>query len=232
MCGRYILQQPERIKERFKASNEVEIKPNYNAAPGQLMPVIVRNSPNRIALMKWGLVPSWAKDPKIGYKMINARSEGIQDKPSFRHAIKTQRCIVPASGYYEWKKEGKEKVPYLFRLKEEGLFGFAGLYEHWHDGQGNEIDTFTIITTSPNELAAEVHDRMPAILRKEDEEEWLDPNVTDSGQAVRLLITFDNDRMESYPVSAKVGSPSYNDESLVLKQDNEEASEGSGADSK
>jgi len=232
MCGRYTLQQPEDLQARFNTSNEVEIKPNYNAAPGQLMPVILRNSPNRIALMKWGLVPSWAKDPKIGYKMINARSEGIQDKPSFRHAIKTQRCIVPASGYYEWKMEGKEKVPYLFRLKEEELFGFAGLYEHWHDGQGNELDTFTIITTSPNEMAAKVHDRMPVILRREDEVEWLDTNLTDSGQVVRLLGTFDKDLMESYQVSAKVGSPSNNNESLVVKRDNEEASEGSGVDSK
>ena len=163
MCGRYVLQQPERLKKRFNASNSVDVRPNYNAAPGQLMPVIVKNSPNRIALMKWGLVPSWAKDPKIGYKMINARSEGIQDKPSFRHAIKAQRCIVPSSGYYEWKKEGKDKVPYLFRLISEDIFGFAGLYEHWHGDHGNELETFTIITTSPNELAAIVHDRMPVI---------------------------------------------------------------------
>ncbi len=233
MCGRYALADTERLEERFQLQNRpLDTRPSWNAAPGQIMPVVTRHSPNRLEMMKWGLVPSWAKDPKIGYKMINARTEGIQDKPSFRTAIRKRRCLVPSSGYFEWKKEGIQKVPYYFRLKDQGLFAFAGLYEAWHDAEGRELMTYTIITTAPNRLAAEVHDRMPVILRKEQEDEWLDPDVTDAEQVVRLLGTYDAEAMVSFPVSSLVGSPAHNDPSLIVPLEHEQPSALAGRDSK
>lgn len=170
MCGRYVLADTEKLEERFQLqSRPLDAPPSWNAAPGQIMPVVTRHSPNRLEMMKWGLVPSWAKYPKIGYKMINARAEGIQDKPSFRTAIRKRRCLVPSSGYFEWKQQGTQKVPYYFRLQDQGLFAFAGLYEARHDAEGQELMTYTIITTAPNRLAAEVQNRMPANLRSGNE---------------------------------------------------------------
>ena len=232
MCGRYVLQQPEELQARFQTENSLDLRPSYNVAPSKMMPVVTRNSPNRLTLMKWGLVPSWAKDPKIGFKIINARAEGIEDKPSFRLAVRRSRCLVPASGYYEWKKEGSAKIPYLFRLKDQELFAFAGLCECWHDAEGKELLTYTIITTAPNELTAEVHDRMPVILKTEDENEWLDSAVNDPDQAVRLLRTYDAEGMESFPVSAKVGSPANNDPSLIVPSPAEQPAQEAGSDSK
>lgn len=195
------------------------------------MPVVIRHSSNSLELMKWGLVPAWAKDPKIGYKMINARAEGIEDKPSFRMTVKKHRCLIPSSGYFEWKTEGRSKTPYYFRLQDQELFAFAGLYETWCDAGGKELKTYTIITTAPNRLAAKVHDRMPVILRQEDEEEWLDPAVTGVEQVVRLLAAYNAGSMVSFPVSAAVGSPTNNDPSLVVPLAREEASSVAGTDS-
>lgn len=222
MCGRYTLFTTEGLEDRFGVGLDgLELQPNYNVAPGQTMPVIVRHGKNELEMMRWGLVPFWAKDEKIGYKMINARAETLQEKPAFRAAFKSRRCLVPASGYYEWLKEGASKTPYLFTLKGEKVFSLAGLYETWTDPQGMQLATYTIITTEPNALAAKVHDRMPAILLPEEEAEWLDNEAVDTVRVTRLLGPFSEDRMESYPVSTAVGDPSNNELTLInpLKHD-------------
>lgn len=215
MCGRYTLFLQGKLKERYQASNELELRANYNVAPGQIMPVITRNSPNKIELMKWGLVPSWAKDPKIGYKMINARGETVAEKPSFRSALKKRRCLVPSTGFYEWKREGDVKTAMLIKCLDQEIFSMAGLYEHWQDDHGNELMTYTIITTSPNKLMESIHDRMPVILGKDQEEEWLNPDVEDPAQLQRLLNPYDTKVMEAYPVSSDVNSPRNNVAQLV-----------------
>lgn len=155
--------------------------------------------------MKWGLVPSWAKDEKIGYKMINARSEGIETKPSFRAAFKRHRCLVPTTGFYEWKKvDAKMKQPYFIRLKSGEPFAFAGLWEVW--GPDN-LETFTIITTENNELIEPIHTRMPVILHEKDEAVWLDPELHDADKLKELLKPYPSEEMEMYEVSTFVNSP-------------------------
>lgn len=208
MCGRYTLTNTAGITARFKAKQpELPLKARYNVAPSQVMPVVVRNSPNRLELMKWGLIPFWSKEPKAGYSTINARAEGIADKPAYRKPIRSQRCLVPADGFYEWQKNGTSKQPFFIHLKDEELFAFAGLYDIYKDKDGNELKTFTIITTEPNELMASIHNRMPVILRPEDEDLWLDPAVTDPQQVLDLLKPYSVKEMEAYPVSKQVNSP-------------------------
>jgi putative SOS response-associated peptidase YedK len=216
MCGRYTLEPVDQILERFDITGaELELEPNYNVAPTQHMPVVVRNSPNRLEFMQWGLIPFWAKDSKIGYKMINARAESVTDKPSFRKAFVSQRCLVPASGFYEWKKTEQGKVPHFIHLKDEKLFAFAGLYDVWRDEDGREIQTYTIITTEPNELMEDIHDRMPVILRREGEETWIDPEIKDKVRLESLLVPYPAEEMEAYPVSLMVNNPRNNNDSLV-----------------
>lgn len=166
MCGRYVLGEVDGLTERFNLRQlPLGFFTHYNVAPGQQMPVVVAEGDrNAAVLMKWGLIPSWAKDPKIGYRTINARAEGVADKPSFRTPFKRQRCIVPASGFYEWLKAGGGKTPYFIHRKDGELVGFAGLWDRWRDPDGHEIQSYSIITTEPNELVAPIHNRMPAIL--------------------------------------------------------------------
>jgi putative SOS response-associated peptidase YedK len=218
MCGRYTLANVEGLQDRFDTENRLAgIRPNYNVAPGQSMPVITRNSPNKIEIMKWGFVPSWAKDVKIGYKMINARAEGIEVKPSFRSAIKCRRCLVPATGFYEWKKKEGIKVPMHIRLSDREVFSFAGLWEHWQDKDGNELNTYTIITTSPNGVIAGIHDRMPVILREEEEDMWIDPEIQDPAHVLGLLRPYTEKGMEAYPVSEAVGNVRNNSKELLCE---------------
>ena len=215
MCGRYSLAEPGKIAERFDAEPASgPLSASWNVAPGQSLPVITRNSPNKVEVMRWGLIPSWAKDPKIGYKMINARGETVAEKNSFRSAFKSRRCLVPATGYYEWKREGLEKLPYFFRLKSADLFSFAGLYEHWHNAEGNLLSTYTVITTEPNRVAERVHDRMPVILPREAEETWLSQDST-ADQLMGLLVPYPEEDMDAYQVSQQVNSPVNNGEALV-----------------
>lgn len=185
-----------------------------------MTPVITRNSPKRAILMKWGLIPFWAKDPKIGYKMINARSEGIETKPTFRKPIRTMRCLIPADGFYEWKSlnlEGKyEKFPWYIGLRNRKLFAFAGIYDSWKDAEGKEILSYSIITTNPNKLIASVHNRMPVILKKEDENTWLDKE-SNLQTVLSLLKPYPDNDMVSYPVSKKVNNPENDDYSLIEK---------------
>ncbi len=216
MCGRFTLDPTTKFYERFEISNRLdELTSRYNIAPGQLVPVITKNSPNRVEMMKWGLIPHWAKEAKIGYKMINARAETLAEKPTFRNLIKNQRCLIPASGFYEWKKTEKGKIPYYIHEKKEPLFAFAGLYDFWKSPEGAEIKSFTIITTSPNEVMKNIHDRMPVILKRADEEKWL---IAQPEEALKFLIP-SKLPLEAYTVSARVNTPKFNDKGLIQLSD-------------
>jgi putative SOS response-associated peptidase YedK len=216
MCGRYGFVPGNNFDERFQVEHQQEpLLPSYNVAPGATMPVVVRNSPNRIELMKWGLIPFWAKDPKISYKTINARAETVASSPAFREAFKRRRCLVPASGFYEWQKTERGKLPYFIHLKETELFAFAGLYDVWKDAEGNELRTYTIITTIPNDLVQPIHNRMPVILHPDDEAMWIDPKMNDTKALRALLQPFPVALMEAYPVSRTVNTPAIDTPALI-----------------
>jgi len=216
MCGRYTLSSGESLYKRFKIDQiSGRIKPNYNIAPGMMMPVVIRQSPNQIMMMKWGLIPSWAKDIRIGYKLINARVETLRQKPAFRSSLYTKRCFVPASGFYEWEHKERSKIPYYIKLKSEELFAFAGLYDVWKDAEGKEIRSYTIITCDSNKLVAKIHDRMPVILRKDHEAMWLKEGETDIDRLLSLLNPYPEKEMEAYVVSSLVNSPKNNNKSLI-----------------
>jgi putative SOS response-associated peptidase YedK len=224
MCGRYILEDKKKtIFKRFKVNeptwyNQGSYSASYNIAPGFIVPVVTRNSPNELQLMKWGLVPSWAKDPNIGFKLINARAESIAQKPSFKESFLKRRCLIPASGFYEWKhlENSKNKIPYLFTLKKDQLISFAGIYDIWKDAEGKEIKTFTIITTEPNSLMQPIHNRMPVILKENDEDIWLDSN-SNSNILQTFLKPYDTSDMEAYTVSQEVNSPRNQGSNLIEK---------------
>ncbi len=218
MCGRFSLTKEElEIEKRFNAkfySNDLVKR--YNVAPSQLALVITDEKPHELQLLKWGLIPSWAKEASIGYKMINAKSETIFEKPSFRNLIKKRRCLVISDGFYEWKPlEGKHKQPYRIGLKGDDLFAFAGLWDTWTDKETGEIvPTFTIITTNSNCLVTPIHDRMPVLLHKEDEVKWLSSKLP-TNEIVALLKSFPAKEMKAYPVSELVNSPKNDSEKLI-----------------
>lgn len=218
MCGRYGLSidDAKKVYERFDVENKVyEIKPRYNIAPAQMNPVITSNSPNHIRYMFWGLIPHWAQDKKFAYKTINARCEGIDTKPTYKKPFQLQRCLIPATGFYEWTKT-KPAVPYYFELKNQALFAFAGLYDTWKDpADGQELYSYTIITTRPNDVVARVHHRMPVILKKEDEDFWLNPDVVEPERLLPLLKPYPGEEMASHQVSTNVNKPFYDDSSLI-----------------
>lgn len=208
MCGRFRLtRQDKALADRFEVEEDVDWTPRYNIAPTQSVAVIRQDShePRRhYSRMRWGLIPFWAKDPSIGYKMINARAETIAEKAAFRNALKARRCLIPADGFYEWKKLDTSKQPFNFGMADDSIFAFAGIWEQWKDPAGALIETCSIITTTPNELTADVHDRMPVILAPDDYDLWLDPGLTRSDAVVDLLRPFDAKLMRCYPVSTRV----------------------------
>ena len=213
MCGRFTLTaDQDSFEDRFSLTGfDLGWVPSFNIAPTQeVLTVTNDGSENRPELMRWGLVPSWAKDPKIGNRMINARSETLTEKPSFRIAFKRRRCLIPADGFYEWKREGKAKKPMLITANPGGLFAFAGLWETWKQPDGSWLLTCAIITTSANEFMTSIHDRMPVILPRESEALWLDPEEQDTTMLSELLLPYDSDRMEAYEVSTLVNSPRNN----------------------
>lgn len=200
MCGRYELIDGKRVYSRFQVAQPMlPIPDNGDVRPTQQ--VVVLQTDHVLSLMRWGLVPAWATDPHIGSRMINARAEGIESKPSFKKPLRFQRCIIPASAFFEWKGNPGAKVKYRIARTDGELFGFAGLYETWCDpsGGGNELATCSIITTQPNELIAPIHNRMPVILLPEDEEHWLDPDMTEPEEIVSLL--------QPYPAQLMMASP-------------------------
>jgi len=195
-----------------------EIIPRYNIAPTQPVPVVPNNGQNRVEFFTWGLIPSWAKDPKIGNRMINARSETLHEKPSFRAAYKRRRCLVLTDGFYEWQKVPgqKAKVPAHIRMNSDEPFAFAGLWESWHSADGSHILSCTIITTTPNELLEPIHNRMPVILAREDYDEWLDPEERGPEALGHLLKPYPASEMRAYPVSTAVNNPRVDAPELIV----------------
>lgn len=210
MCARYTLfAQVKIVSDTFRLRKIDDLLPRYNIAPTQQAPVVL---PEREArMMRWGLVPSWAKDPSVGQRMINARAETLREKPSFRSALRKGRCVVPASGFFEWNGEKGNKQPHFFHLPEQPVFGFAGLHERW-DGPEGLLETFTIITTAANELMTAYHDRMPVILDREGVDLWLGGDDSPG-----LLAPYPPDQMAVYPVSRRVGSPSFDEPECVAQ---------------
>ena len=221
MCGRYAIYGPVSRKNRDTIDflgEEIEFAPRYNAAPTLLLPVY-REHPERgreFTLLRWGLVPFWAKDPSIGARMINARSDTVAEKPAFRAAFRRRRCLVPMAGFYEWQKVADRKVPHFIRLLNADLFAAAGLYEYWQDKAGVEhIESYTILTTDANAMMQRLHDRMPVLLHEADYDAWLDPKNEDTRELKKLLVPFPADEMRAYPVSTRVNNARNEGEGLI-----------------
>jgi len=215
MCGRFVSARKRlELLEEFAATRDAvaaDRQPDYNVAPTKRIYTVLDHKEEReLRLVRWGLVPSWAKDTSVGSRMINARSETVAVKPSFRAAFAKRRCLIPASGFYEWKKnpDGKTKTPMYIRMKDAKPFAFAGLWETWHSPDGSELRSCTLITGEPNELIASIHDRMPAILDANDYRRWLDPKERDASDLMPLLKPYPAEKMEAFPVSRAVNNPS------------------------
>jgi putative SOS response-associated peptidase YedK len=202
------------LAERFEASTEIEDRPRYNIAPTQPV-VTVRlemgRKTRKFTTMRWGLIPSWAKDMAIGTRTLNARSETVTTTPTFRDSILTKRCLIPADGFYEWQKIGSVKQPYCFEVCEGHVFAFAGLWAEWKSPEGQIIESCTILTTAPNSLVAEIHDRMPVIVAPEKYDLWLDPDVKDFEAIRDILKPYDSSLMRRYPVSRKLNNSKNDD---------------------
>lgn len=214
MCGRFTQRKEvAQVAKRYGVSeNAIVAKPRYNIAPQQM--ILAVNQDRELVQLKWGLIPSWAKDPKIANNLINARAETLQEKPSFRTALTKRRCLIPADGWFEWKKESEGKQPYFFHRRDDGLFSFAGLWESWKSPEGESVQTCSIITTEPNELTGQYHNRMPTILKPSDEAHWLDSSAR-VPDLLQLLAPCLADELEAYPVSRAVNSPGRDEASLI-----------------
>ncbi len=217
MCGRYVLTTPgEVLAQIFETTPPPEetleaIVARYNIAPTQQVPIVRQSAagPRELVMVSWGLVPHWAKDPAIGNKMINARAETAAEKPAFREAMKRRRCLIPTDGFYEWKKLGKGKEPWFLRMRDGRPFAFAGLWSSWKRPEGGvPLESCAILTTTPNELVATLHDRMPVILSPAHQKRWLDAaaNVL---TFTELFSPFSASEMEAFPVSRRVNSPAH-----------------------
>ena len=199
MCGRYSIQHVDQLPERYGVDQPtLALASNTNVRPTQTMPIVTQDKAGmtHLEFMRWGLIPSWSKDMSIGSRLINARAETVAEKPSFRSSFKKMRCLIPAEGFYEWRVEDGKKRPYCFTLKDTSIFSFAGLYSVWSDIEGNELKTYTIITTTPNDLLQDYHNRMPVILPRELEGVWLNPTDNDPTGLVSLLTPYDSKYME------------------------------------
>lgn len=223
MCGRFTLTATfSEIINRFDIESAIQeelYNPNFNAAPSQsVLAVINDGRNNRLGYLRWGLIPPWSTDLKIGYKMINARAETLTEKTSYRNPYKKKRCLVIADSFYEWKRQdNKTKTPMRIKLKSSDLFSMAGLWESWKSPDGKTIYSCTVITTKPNELVKDIHDRMPVILKPEDEKVWLDPSISDTSLLNNFLVPLSEDLMEAYEVSSLVNSPKNNSPNLIQK---------------
>ena len=218
MCGRYTLTIPvETLAKEFGLTGPVpEVPPSYNIAPTQEVAVVLEDGgEHRLEMLRWGLIPSWADDPQIGSRMINARSETAAEKPSFRRAFRERRCLIPADGFYEWQGTNNGKQPFYIHMQDGSPFAFAGLWESWQNPEDSEIRTCTILTTEANELLAPIHNRMPVILDSEDYELWLHTGVREVELLSTLLKPYSSDTLEAYPVSRRVNSPANNEPSCI-----------------
>ena len=219
MCGRYTLSSSsDLVSELFDLDESVELSPRYNIAPSQEV-AAVRLEPEvgrALRMLRWGLVPAWQKAaPGFDARMINARAETAAQKPAFRDAFRRRRCLLPADGFFEWKKLGQRKQPYVIRMQDGRPFAFAGLWERWHGEDGAVVESCAILTTEPNELMREIHDRMPVILPPADYTSWLDPGEEDPDRLSPLLRPYPAGDMLAYPVSPHVNSPRHDDPSCV-----------------
>jgi putative SOS response-associated peptidase YedK len=210
MCGRFALIVDASILAGvFDVDPPRELAPRFNIAPTQTIPIVRagKEAPRECSLVRWGLVPSWAKDEKMGGRMINARGETVAEKPSFRSAVKSRRCLIPADGFYEWVRTDSGKQPHFIHFADATTFAFAGLWERWHKGEGGPLDTCTIITTTPNDLLSDLHDRMPVILPQNLYDEWLEPVPMTAERLQEVLVPHPAEGMEAYPVSTYVNKP-------------------------
>lgn len=217
MCGRYtLLHELDALFDYYQSvPADLSYQISFNIAPSQSVIAVVNDgNQNRIGQLKWGLVPAWADDPKIGYKMINARAETIDQKSAFKSLLSRRRCVIPADSFFEWRKTPERKIPMRIRLKNESLFSFAGLWDRW-EKDGKAIQSCTIITTQPNTLMENIHNRMPVILTKGAEKEWLNPAIKDPVQLKNLLIPYQSEDMEAYEVSSIVNSPKNNQPEVI-----------------
>ena len=220
MCGRFTFDiPPELLAAIFGLRDVPDVTPSYNVAPTQISPIVRQVSDhNSLELMKWGLVPPWAKDPAIGSQMINARSETVTERPSFRHAIRYRRCIVPARGFFEWLHEGKNKTPMYIHRKDGSPLDLAGIWEEWKAPDGSLLNTFAILTTTANKLVEPIHDRMPVLLTQDEYPTWLNRHLTDPEQLKSLYQPFPADLLAAYPVSDRVNSPRNNSPENIIKR--------------
>ena len=219
MCGRFTLTvNPDELQDLFGLSQPPppEMTPRYNIAPSQAVAVVPNAAERTLDFYQWGLIPSWAKDHKIGYKMINARAETLAEKPSFRAALKRRRCLVLADGFYEWHKDGNTKTPMFIRMADGRPFAFAGLWEVWQPPDGSLVKSCTIITTTPTDLVSGIHNRMPAILAPQDYNAWLTPGDASPMEVLPLLGPFDAAAMQASPVSTRVNSPANDAPDLIV----------------
>ena len=218
MCGRFVLENtPEQIMKVYRLSSLPDLSPRYNVAPGQQIAVVRQHNggDRELAFLQWGLVPPWAKDPAIGYKMINARSETVQEKPSFKQALQARRCIIPVSGFYEWEKSGRDRIPHYIHLRGGDVMSLAGLWERWKSPEGMELQTCTILTTSANSLIKKLHDRMPVILHREEFGLWLHKDIDDVKQLAELFHPYPSDQLAEYVVAKEVNSPGNDSPRLI-----------------
>ncbi len=224
MCGRYTLfSEKKEIEEIFDVDIDDDLfQTSYNIAPGSNNPVVLMPRPNvwDISSFRWGLIPSWADDEKVGYKMTNARAETLMEKSSYKKPFQRQRCLIPANGFYEWQTIYKEKTPFYVRTLDQDLFGFAGIYEKWTSAdKKNVIYSYTIITTEANTLLQPLHDRMPVILERNDFDSWLDPVNSETDKLIKMLKPYPTERMSIYRVSADVNNAQNNSPKLILPTD-------------
>lgn len=212
MCGRYSLtRRQNEIVERFGVEQvlgaENMLLPRFNIAPSQMVPVVtIVNGRRVLSPMKWGLIPFWVKDLKTAKPVINARAESVAEKPSFKQSLLQRRCLIPADGFFEWKHQNKSKVPMFIHINEKELFAFAGLWDEWKSPDGEVLRTCTIITTAANQSVASVHDRMPVVVRPDQESTWLDPCVKSAAEILPLLSAVPAESIRMYEVSAGVNS--------------------------
>jgi putative SOS response-associated peptidase YedK len=219
MCGRFTLFEPDKVLSReFGVSGAPPLSPRYNIAPSQSVAAVrpvPEGSGRELALLRWGLIPSWSKDPAIGNRLINARAETAREKPSFRNAFKRRRCLIPANGFYEWQRLERGKRPYFVRMRDERVFAFAGLWDRWESPDEGAVETCTILTISANAVLAPIHDRMPVILPPGEYDRWLDPSLKDPDSLTPLLVPFPPEKMLAYPVSPRVNAPSADDKGCI-----------------
>ncbi|WP_414541234.1 SOS response-associated peptidase [Nostoc sp. CCY0012] len=214
MCGRFTLNQSSAaLAEFFQVKSIPNLAAQYNIAPTQRVATVLHNpesGSNEFQQLRWGLIPSWAKDASMGAKLINARAETVAEKPAFRSAFKHRRCLVLADGFFEWQRQNGKKQPFYFRLVDGQPFGFAGLWEKWRSPEGEEITSCTILTTAANELLQPIHERMPVILAPQDYDLWLNPQMQTRETLQPLLCSYPSQAMTAYPVSTIVNNPRHN----------------------